>query len=269
MVPIAALAAGLWAAGPVVTPKHITSVVRSDPRTGKLIRTVVVTPRVVGERKVAETVVPEHAAGPAAAADAASAETGLDRLVQSVAAQNSLPPELIHSVIKVESNYNPYAISPKGALGLMQLIPSTAERFGVADVFNPAQNIQGGARYLKYLLDLYNGDYALALAAYNAGEAAVAKYGGIPPYVETRNYVEQVHRQFEKSVAAGPLAGRHDASGGAACSASSTTRSNCVTGQREAASKQQTPSPAAARPQAPAHIQEIVQADGMVRLVSR
>jgi len=87
--------------------------------------------------------------------------------VEQIAAEQSLPPELIHSVIKVESNYNPYAISPKGALGMMQLIPATARRFGVSDVFNPVDNIQGGARYLKYLLDLYHGNYPLALAAYN------------------------------------------------------------------------------------------------------
>src|SRR5439155_12310068 len=87
--------------------------------------------------------------------------------------------------------------SHKGAQGLMQLIPETARRFGVANAFNPVENIQGGAKYLRYLLDLYAGSYPLALAAYNAGEAAVAKYGGIPPYAETQNYVIQVRRQLE------------------------------------------------------------------------
>jgi len=86
----------------------------------------------------------------------------------------------------VESNYNPYAVSPKGALGIMQLIPATARRFGVLDVFDPVDNIEGGARYLKYLLELFNGDYPLALAAYNAGENAVTRYGAVPPYPETR-----------------------------------------------------------------------------------
>ena len=118
-----------------------------------------------------------------------------------IARQNQLPPQLIHSVIRVESNYDPYAVSPKGALGLMQLIPSTARRFGVSDVFDPADNIQGGARYLKYLLELYKGDNALALAAYNAGEGAVSRYGGVPPYPETRNYVTQVRKRLEETAA--------------------------------------------------------------------
>src|SRR6266852_4513315 len=99
---------------------------------------------------------------------------GLGCAVARIAAQNQLSPLLIHSVIAVESNYNPYAISTKGAQGLMQLIPATARRFGVSNVFNPVENIQGGARYLRYLLDLYANNYPLALAAYNAGEGAVA-----------------------------------------------------------------------------------------------
>jgi soluble lytic murein transglycosylase-like protein len=123
-------------------------------------------------------------------------------LVERAAAQHSLPPALIHSVIKVESNYDPAARSPKGALGLMQLIPATARRFGVADAFNPADNIQGGAKYLRYLLDLYGGDYPLALAAYNAGEGAVAKYGAVPPYPETQNYLKSVARELRQSAPA-------------------------------------------------------------------
>ena len=112
--------------------------------------------------------------------------------VDSVAAQQALPPELVHSVIKSESNYNPNAVSPKGARGLMQLVPETARRFGVDDQSNPVQNLQGGARYLKYLLELYHGDPTLALAAYNAGEQAVARYGGVPPYPETQKYVSDI-----------------------------------------------------------------------------
>ena len=241
------MASAVWAGGTDQTPRHITSVVRSDPHTGKLVRTVVVTPKVVAERAVPETVVAPRPAGEpasdAAATPATSADTGIDQLVQNAAAQHQLPAELIHSVMKVESNFNPYAISPKGALGLMQLIPETARRFGVSNVFNPAENIQGGAKYLKYLMDLYNGDFALTLAAYNAGEAAVAKYGGIPPYAETRSYVQQVYREFQKSVAAQP----------------------------RPASKQQPPAqqPVAAVPEGPAHIQEVVAPDGTVRYVSR
>ena len=110
-----------------------------------------------------------------------------------------MEPSLVDSVIRVESNYNPNAISPKGAMGLMQLIPSTARRFGVNDTFHPAQNIEGGVKYLKYLMQLYNGDERLALAAYNAGEGAVAKYKGIPPYAETQNYVYQVGKKLGQS----------------------------------------------------------------------
>jgi len=119
--------------------------------------------------------------------------------VERAAVQHSLPPALIHSVIKVESNYNPAAVSSKGALGLMQLIPATARRFGVSDAFDPIDNIQGGAKYLRYLLDLYGGDYPLALAAYNAGEGAVAKYGTVPPYAETQNYLKLVARQLRQA----------------------------------------------------------------------
>jgi soluble lytic murein transglycosylase-like protein len=102
----------------------------------------------------------------------------------------------------VESNYNPTAVSPKGAQGLMQLIPATARRFGVSDVFDPADNIQGGAKYLRYLLDLYGGDYPLALAAYNAGEGAVAKYGTVPPYPETQNYLRLVAHHLREAAPA-------------------------------------------------------------------
>jgi soluble lytic murein transglycosylase-like protein len=171
---------------------------------------MVVVAKPLKEQKVAETVVrPRVINGVETEAEAAPLPTGINEAVERIASEHSLPPQLIHSVIKVESNYNPYAVSVKGAQGLMQLIPDTAHRFGVRDAFNPVENIQGGAKYLRYLLDLYDGNYPLALAAYNAGEAAVAKYGGIPPYAETQNYVTQVRRQLEiakKAAAAKPQA---------------------------------------------------------------
>ena len=103
---------------------------------------------------------------------------------------NTVNVDLVRALIQAESAFNPRAVSPKGALGLMQLMPATAAEFGVTDAFNPAQNIRAGVRYLKQLLDTYEGRVELALAAYNAGPGAVKKYGGkVPPYRETQNYV--------------------------------------------------------------------------------
>jgi len=190
--------------------------------------------------RIAEAAVPPISTDAPPPAPPTPPPAGIDQAVQRIAAQNSLPPQLIHSVIKVESNYNPHAISNKGALGLMQLIPSTARRFGVSDVFNPVQNIEGGAKYLRYLLDLYGENYPLALAAYNAGEGAVARYGGVPPYAETRNYVVSVGRQFERA--------------------------------KKAAGAKPAPPPqpvVEAKEAGPAHVVEIVQPDGSVRYVSR
>ena len=204
---------------------------------------MVVSPKPVTEFRVAAAVVPPRVVAAASVdPEPAAPPTGLDEAVLRIAAEHSLSPQLIHSVIKVESNYNAHAISNKGALGLMQLIPATARRFGVSDAFNPVENIQGGARYLRYLLDLYSGNYPLALAAYNAGEGAVARYGGVPPFAETQNYLILVRRQLEMA--------------------------------KEAAAAKTVAAPAP--PQAieateagPAHVVEIVQADGSVRYVSR
>ena len=103
----------------------------------------------------------------------------------------------MHSVIRAESNYNALAVSNKGAMGMMQLIPSTARRFGVRNPFDPKQNIEGGVRYLRFLLDYYKNDYQKTIAAYNAGEGAVDRYQGIPPFLETRNYVYQVAKNLK------------------------------------------------------------------------
>lgn len=116
--------------------------------------------------------------------------------VQAIAAHYGLDADLIHAVIDAESSYNPKARSPKNAQGLMQLIPATARRFGVSNPYDPLQNLHGGARYLRWLLDFFQGNVALALAGYNAGEGAVMKYGGVPPYAETQAYVGKVLRRW-------------------------------------------------------------------------
>ena len=119
--------------------------------------------------------------------------------VKVAAQDNGLETALLHAVIMTESNYNARAISPKGARGLMQLMPFTAKRFGVNNAYDPGQNIQGGARYLSYLLKLFKNDFSLAVAAYNAGEGAVIQYGNkIPPYRETVNYVGKVMGIYKK-----------------------------------------------------------------------
>lgn len=120
-------------------------------------------------------------------------------LVEEAASQNRLDAALLHALITTESGYNPRAASRKGAMGLMQLMPDTASRYGVSDAFDPTQNVHAGARYLSDLLQLFNQDLSLALAAYNAGEQSVIKYGNhIPPYRETVAYVPKVLYYYKK-----------------------------------------------------------------------
>jgi soluble lytic murein transglycosylase-like protein len=121
-----------------------------------------------------------------------------DDYIEEAAALYRLPSGLIRAVIKVESNFDPRAVSHANAHGLMQLLPSTAERMMVTDIFDPRQNILGGARYLRILANTFNGNLELTLAGYNAGEGAVARYGGIPPYRETQNYVAKVTQYYQE-----------------------------------------------------------------------
>lgn len=120
-----------------------------------------------------------------------------DELIQRMAERYDVPAALIKAVVKTESNFQRHAVSRKGAQGLMQLMPGTAADLGVRDAFSPEQNVQGGTRYLRAMMDRY-GDWRHALAAYNAGPGAVDQYGGIPPYPETREYVERVLHYYRR-----------------------------------------------------------------------
>ncbi len=128
----------------------------------------------------------------------------LERLIGWYSSRHRLDPALLRAVIKAESNFDPRAISRAGAMGLMQLMPSTAEALNVYDPYNPMENISGGARYLRYLLDRFDGKLHLALAAYNAGESLVLRYRSVPPIDETRHYVRKVLR-FYKSYQSRPV----------------------------------------------------------------
>lgn len=152
------------------------SQVKVDRRTGKLVRTTT-----GGENPALFRIAPPPA--------------HIQRLVEQSARAHNIDPLLVESVIQVESNYNHYAVSPKGAEGLMQLMPGTARTLGVSNSFDPAQNIEAGVKYLEYLRNLYADD-RLVIAAYNAGPKAVEKYKWIPPYAETQNYVSEVGRRY-------------------------------------------------------------------------
>lgn len=118
-----------------------------------------------------------------------------DDIIEEHCRTHSVRPDLVRAVMQVESGFNPFARSPKGAMGLMQLMPATARHFGVVNAYNPAENVRGGVAYLRELLDRYDNQEELALAAYNAGPGAVDKHGQtVPPYRETRNYVAQINR---------------------------------------------------------------------------
>jgi soluble lytic murein transglycosylase-like protein len=168
---LTAFAAGAPSSGSGTSSDQAVWVVKVDPHTGNLVRRLVAPPK------------------------AADADAHVHALVAEAAKNYDVNPLLVDSVIQVESNYNPFAVSPKGAEGLMQLMPGTAQRFGVTNSFDPRQNIEAGVRYLKFLKDTFQDD-RLAIAAYNAGENAVAKYKDVPPYPETVSYVAQVGKKY-------------------------------------------------------------------------
>ncbi len=149
--------------------------------------------------------------------------TDLDEVVNSASAVYHLDPDLVNSVIHAESGFNSHAVSPKGARGLMQLMPSTANNLGVKDIFDPEANVGGGSRYLRELLERYNFDLVKALAAYNAGPQRVEQYNGVPPFRETRAYVARIVHEYNRKKIAQEKA---DACGKKLQAAKSTKRSS-------------------------------------------
>lgn len=192
-IAIAALATGTWLL--LATPSHaqfasyvdahgqIVFINRDSPRPRRrsTIRTPSAAP-LAGSPSLASAGLTASATPPGR----------LDRIVRESAERHQLDPALVKAVISTESGWNPRAVSRKGAVGLMQLIPGTAQRFGVSNPYDPAQNVEGGTTYLKSLLDRYNGNLPKSLAAYNAGEGAVDRSGGVPAYPETQQYVRKV-----------------------------------------------------------------------------
>jgi len=158
-----------------VEGEPITMVVRADVRSGRLVRRVFAP----------------------ATSRSVKGSAALREIVEHAADRHGVDPLMVISIIHVESSYDRFAVSPKGARGLMQLIPATARRFDVRNSFDSKENIEGGVKYLRYLQDMFL-DTRHVIAAYNAGEAAVSRYNGIPPYTETRNYVVSVLRKYEE-----------------------------------------------------------------------
>lgn len=212
---VAGLLAFVWLLTPRITPGQIATVVDSQ---GKTVYVNADAPHGRQRSNISGSNTAAHVAGassttqtgfvntsPASLVSASSASAGrshapwLDQVISDAAYRHRLDPALVKAVIDTESGWNPRAVSRKGAMGLMQLIPSTAQRFGVGNVFDPAQNVEGGTTYLRALLDRYNGDLTKSLAAYNAGERVVDLTNGVPAYRETQRYVQKVTNTYFQS----------------------------------------------------------------------
>ena len=160
---------------------------------------VVFTNTVPVDKKQTVKPVPRMHAGPAQYAFRGLPKTIFDPYIDQVARDNGVDPSLVKAVALVESGFNPKAVSNKGARGLMQLLPSTAKRYGVSDLHDPYQNLRAGAAHLRDLLDEFDGNVTLALAAYNAGSGAVHRYGGVPAYQETQQYVKKIEGKLGRN----------------------------------------------------------------------
>lgn len=166
--------------------ERLTSVVRADARSGRLVRQT---------RVISTWTKPDRGAQTPSRAGTHHAE--VHRIIEDASTRHQVDPLLVRSIIEVESAFDPLAVSHKGAQGLMQLMPATARTYGVLNAFDVRDNIEGGVKYFRYLQDLFQ-DNRLALAAYNAGEAAVIKHRGVPPYRETETYVDKVDRRYRQ-----------------------------------------------------------------------
>src|ERR1041384_7160455 len=171
---------------PAPTPRHV-----------RLTAMHIAELRRLGAQIIPAPVTPSLSMTPSQTLDGfTTGNAAIDALIVAAGAHNGIDPVLLYAIMHRESSFKSGAVSPKGARGLMQLMPGTAARFGVRNIFDPAQNIEGGARYVRFLLDYFNGDVRLALAGYNAGEGAVDKFGGIPPYRETQEYVRLIGERY-------------------------------------------------------------------------
>lgn len=191
----ALLVAGTWFSLPTRSHAQIAPVVDDN---GKLVFVNGDSPKARGGSTISSPPAPSEAryASMTGSSPLRSTDGRLERIVREAAQRHQVDPALVKAVISTESGWNPYAVSRKGAMGLMQLVPATAERFGVGNPYDPAQNVEGGTMYLKSLLDRYNGDLTKTLAAYNAGERAVDQSNGVPWYPETRHYVRKVTNAY-------------------------------------------------------------------------
>jgi soluble lytic murein transglycosylase-like protein len=148
--------------------------------------------------------VDEYLAPASVSPNNASSQKDISAAIEEAAARHNVDPNLVRAVIKVESNFNPNAVSRKGAMGLMQLMPQTARQLNVSNPFDPQQNVDAGVRHLKKLMESYGGDVNLTLAAYNAGAGAVARSAGVPHFAETRNYVKRITQLYNGGLSTGP-----------------------------------------------------------------
>ena len=174
-----------WKSVPPPTPSAMKAAKSAAAEVGRYVTAVLSSPVMT----TAESEAPDDRA---ILRGRAKGSCELDCIIEEAARRHDVDPNLVRSLIKVESNFNAHAVSPKGAMGLMQLMPSTARTLNVSNPFDPEQNVDAGVRHLKRLLDGYNGDVKLSLAAYNAGAGAVARSNGVPRNAETRNYVKRI-----------------------------------------------------------------------------